>query len=1007
MEKYEIWKILGIAETKDTDAIRQVYHEKLRSVNPEDDQVGFMRLREAYENALSYAGQKDEAENADLQDAFEALKDGSETDRFIYQMNRLYVDVDSRKDEAQWQSLMDSYEDDLDGELQERVLVYIMDHHFFPWKIWKILDDKFHICAETELLKEKFPENFLGYVNYYIQHDSFIDYDIFEGDVSDHVDEYINRYLDLKNQIDRMEEAMDPAASAETDGTDTAAGISEIRHEFELLDAYEIHHPYADAEKLHFWLICSKDEKLPDAAMEIADRLASDYPDDCYTGYYAGLVFLELQKTEVAEQIFEGLLKQDEASYLANLGMLKTRQKQGKYADAKELCLDILDMGDRSFKLNNLLDSLNESLVPQYREMLNDNPEDTETRIEIGWCYFQQQKFDQVEKTLKAAPEDQFKKYDFVNLMGRNYLAMEKYDLALPYLICWRDMIDQTVDDHTKDSKKKLNRKGFSHFAVGMCHWNLGQKEIGIQEIKDGVALETAVMYQMSYNDQLAQYYIEDEEYQKAYDLCSELIQKDETYYPAYLHRQEAAFHMHKGQSVIDDFYQCKRIFPGYVKPYEYAMKVFYYAGQYTDALNIYEQAQEEKQESDVLQLYYYKCRRNHSSDNEELRPLICEFYRFKKQYIEKYDKKKKEAGSLNHNPEKPESGENEIDETPLELSELFLEDALYRLALDDSRTALATIREGLGRCPDDIGLLELMGDVLWDNNKKDEALVCYQRLVALNLHSYNVFLKLGKYFYGKEDDQGKALDQAMDYFRMAYEVNPKGQENLYYLSRSFRYKVARLKEEREKDDAYQCALLYAKEMYELEKDAFNTIELGLVYEFGRDYEKALHYYIKATELEPDNVYAHNNAGNIFIRTNRLDEAERELKISEKLEDDEEPTRVYIYLSELYEKKKDYALCAQYIKKQLDRYPKDYDLWMRLIGCYEKEKNYMDAAGAYQKLLELGFIKKYELCYHNAKYYYMDGKKLQAMKLYHEALALTKNDPKAKDEVVRSKKEWK
>ena len=109
----------------------------------------------------------------------------------------------------------------------------------------------------------------------------------------------------------------------------------------------------------------------------------------------------------------------------------------------------------------------------------------------------------------------------------------------------------------------------------------------------------------------------------------------------------------------------------------------------------------------------------------------------------------------------------------------------------------------------------------------------------------------------------------------------------------------------------------------------------------------------------------------------------------------------------MYEKKKDYALCAQYIKKQLDRYPKDYDLWMRLIGCYEKEKNYMGAAGAYQKLLELGFIKKYELCYHNAKYYYMDGKKLQAMKLYHEALALTKNDPKAKDEVVRSKKEWK
>lgn len=1006
MEKHEVWKVLGIDETKDTDAIKKVYHEKLKSVNPEDDQIGFMRLREAYENALAYAEQKDDADNADAQDAFEALKDGSEVDRFIYRMNQLYVDVDLRRDEAEWQSLMDSYEDDLDGELQERVLVYIMDHHLFPWSIWKILDDKFHIYAETELLKEKFPENFLGYVNYYIKHDSFINYDIFDGNVSDPVDEYINRYLDLKNLVDRLEDAMTATDDTASRNTDTTAQISEIRHEFELLDEYEIYHPYVDAERLHFWLICNKNEKLPEAAMEIADRLSSDYPEDCYTGYYAGLAFLELQKTEIAEQIFEELLKQDEDSYLAKLGMLKTRQKQEKYADAKELCLDILDMGDRSQKLNDLLDSLNESLVPQYQEMIADNPQDTDTLIELGWCYFQQQKFDQVEKTLKSAPEDQFKEYDFVNLMGRNYLAMEKYDLALPYLIHWRDMIDETVDDHTKDSKKKLNRKGFSHFAVGMCHWNLGQKELGVQEIKDGVALENAVMYQMSYNDQLTQYYIEDKEYQKAYDLCCELIQKDENYYPAYLRRQEAAFHMHKGQSVIDDFYQCKRIFPGYVKPYEYAMKVFYYAGQYSDALNIYKQAQEEKQESDVLQLFYYKCRRNNVSDKEELRPLICEFYQFKKQYLEKYDKQKQESDQQNANSEEEAIKDTGLDETSIELNELFLEDALYRLSLGDSRTALKSIREGLGRCPDDIGLLELMGDVLWDNDKKDEALVCYQRLVGLNVYSYNVFLKLGKYFYNKEEDKGRSLDQAIEYFRLAHDVNHKGQENLYYLSRSFRYKVTHLKEGREKDDAYQCALLYAKEMYELEKDAFNTIELGLVYEFGKDYEKALHYYLKASGLEPDNVYAHNNAGNIFLKTGRLDEAERELKISEKLEDDEEPTRVYIYLSELYEKKQNYALSAQYLKKQLDRYPKDYNLWMRLINCYEKEKRYMDAAEAYRKLLELGFIKKYEMCYHNAKYYYLDGKKLQAKKLYHEAMSLTKNEPNARAIVVASKKEW-
>ena len=66
----------------------------------------------------------------------------------------------------------------------------------------------------------------------------------------------------------------------------------------------------------------------------------------------------------------------------------------------------------------------------------------------------------------------------------------------------------------------------------------------------------------------------------------------------------------------------------------------------------------------------------------------------------------------------------------------------------------------------------------------------------------------------------------------------------------------------------------------------------------------------------------------------------------------------------------------------------------------------MDAAEAYRKLLELGFIKKYEMCYHNAKYYYLDGKKLQAKKLYHEAMSLTKNEPNARAIVVASKKEW-
>ena len=54
-----IWKILEIEKTKDREAITAAYREKLRYVNPEDDEQGFMELRRAYEEALEYAAEEE------------------------------------------------------------------------------------------------------------------------------------------------------------------------------------------------------------------------------------------------------------------------------------------------------------------------------------------------------------------------------------------------------------------------------------------------------------------------------------------------------------------------------------------------------------------------------------------------------------------------------------------------------------------------------------------------------------------------------------------------------------------------------------------------------------------------------------------------------------------------------------------------------------------------------------------------------------------------------------
>ena len=55
MKEEMVWKILEIEPTDDVDMIRDAYRAKLVVTNPEDDQEGFMELKEAYDRALELA----------------------------------------------------------------------------------------------------------------------------------------------------------------------------------------------------------------------------------------------------------------------------------------------------------------------------------------------------------------------------------------------------------------------------------------------------------------------------------------------------------------------------------------------------------------------------------------------------------------------------------------------------------------------------------------------------------------------------------------------------------------------------------------------------------------------------------------------------------------------------------------------------------------------------------------------------------------------------------------
>lgn len=950
MEQYLIWKVLGIDETKDENVIRQAYRQKLSGVNPEEDQAGFMRLREAYEQALAYAN-----ETAEKSDDIEELKNGDEVDQWIYRISRIYEDVDKRQNPAKWQEAFEAdvcRELDLDAEIAERLLVFIMSHHYMPMEVWQTIDAKFHYVDDLELLKEKFPEDFLNYVQYKVSHEEFIDFTIFGGDTTEHVDDYLYKYFDLKNLVDR------------SDGSN----LEEIKTAIKALDDYDTYYPYADAEIIRYYLLAG-DEEMLQKAVELADDLYSRYPDNSYIAYYCGEAMEKSGRLQEAEDIWQKLLEEDPDHYMAKYGVAKIMADRGELAEAKEFCLDLLDIDDRNPDLREFLDSLNDKLVEIYKEKLAENADDFETVNKLAWCYFQMQDFKAVENLLNQVDEKYHEEYDYINLIGRNYLAMDEYDKAMEYLPKWRDIIDNTVDDGTKEAKKRLNRKGFAYFAIGYCQWNQNLIPEATANMYKSFELEDKLLTKLSYMDQMALFYLDAGSFDQAIGMCNQIIELDRNYFPAYVKRQQAYFEQKNGQGIIDDFYECIRLYPGYVKPYVLAYKTFYFYRQYEDAAGIWKRAEEAGLQSDEMKLYRFKIQRLTRTGKENWQKTLGEVIKFKEQYFAK------------QNEENPEE-ESDLEEP----GELYLEIGLLYWNLDDVESAMRSVEEGLHKYGEHTNLLWLKADLLMDMEKYNEALGYYGKIEATDTQNANIHINIGKCWdkmgQGKMNDRA---EKALAEYEKAYELNPHHSEINFLLMRLYKRKYVH---NWSKKDSFEKALFHANAQLEISEEAYYYIERGLLYEEAHELNKALEDFLQAAKLEPDNIYAHNNAGNVCRKMRKFELGLQEFEKALGLLGNNQNVWVYSNMADLYEAMGDNKKALEYTQKQLEEYPHSRVLLEDLARQYEKTGIYTKAIQTYEKLRSLGYITDYETAYDIAHCHYLAGSNHAAKKQYLKAISL-------------------
>lgn len=930
-----IWKILGIEQTKDEEAIKTAYRNRLRYVNPEDDEEGFKELRRAYEEALEYVNQEEEYSLHNVDDEaqkYSGKKD--EVDLWIDRIDAVYGDVVTRRDEKKWDVLLhDSVCDDLDTELEaaEKLLVYFMSHTFMPQVIWQMVDKRFHYMDNYDQLKEKFPENYLDYVKWQIESPQFIDFELFDGKTDDHVDDFISKLFEIKG------------ASEEQD-------LKKVRQLLNELERFELTHPFVQVEEARYLLLKAEQmekkdsgmlleqegdekQKLRKEALEIMEELDFEYSENPYIERIYAEALIANQQIDKAKAIYDAIIEKAPDNYTAMLGQANCVFLAGNPEDAKEQIEDIMEERVQDTECLALLDKINEVLVRQYEEKLESGL-DRELCFKLGWCYYQQKEFEKGIALLDRLEEGE--DYDYINLRCRLYLASEDYEHAYPLSKKWLQLIEETEDDGSREMGKRKNRLSLAHFSIGVCIWEtLCKKKEKDDEnteissymkeasfyIEKAISEENNTLVKLSYMEQLARFYLEEKAYDDCIKICDEIIEKDRGFFPAYVHRQKANYELKKAKEVVDDYFSCRELYPAYVPPYVLAAEVFFAFDQYDDVESVINAAKDAGLESDSLELYRIKCIHYKEFSKEHVQEALAAVQVLK----EKIRKRTK--------------GEK----TDIEdLADLERELAVLYWDQDRVDAALDVIDQYLKENPDNPTMLHLKADVLIREERLDKALKVCKYLVKMEPDNLYTHLKLGNCY-----ERMRELDKAIECYNRIIKRDSEFGPALRRLMYIYSFLSNR------ENDLLKCkqGIQYATRFIEATGAAEGYVERGNLYIDLYELEKAVADCKKAIELDSEAYYAYNNLGCALLKLRRIDEAIEPLEQAIAMDSDKDHLP-YLNLAECYVLKKEYDKAIHAYEEALRLHP-DTVRWKKEIAkLHVKKKEYDEAISIYQNMVD-------------------------------------------------------
>ncbi len=461
------WNVLGIEPTNDKKAITLAYRHALAHTNPEDKPEEFKRLRAAYEEALVLA------KKAADQHSGEAPLDEttlSPLDRWVNDLEAIYSDFQRRIDVDEWKRLLSAdvcIALDTRSQAEEALFKFLSKERYLDREAWCTFNERFSWLDRRAELYESYPRGFIdNVVVESILFDSLINYKLFSpGKDSDVCDEYVRQFIRaLNTPIDQAE----PLA-------------------FELLSFSE-RHPYGEAYLAFVRAMSGSHEALS----SLREIWGANQGEAYIAQLYAEALINE-EHFEEAEVVVRAARDIDKTNRHIMWLLASTYAFEGKYKDAIE-CINelMLTSGGNQhdlFTLNEIRTEWNVSLIKQYEEILEKEPDTWETVLDLGWCYLQNDMLDKSRVLADRLNLDNTEPYDYYNFVSQLNLAEGHFQAGYDDSRKLAEIIAAMEHDGTEKTEKRIGRLQSVVARCGYCMYCLERKDECIEAYEEALAL--------------------------------------------------------------------------------------------------------------------------------------------------------------------------------------------------------------------------------------------------------------------------------------------------------------------------------------------------------------------------------------------------------------------------------------------------------------------------------------------------------------------------------------